>query len=322
MNLFDIENKNTLMPITVGAGVLLVVIFFSIFFAILNIEPKGNVVSVASSSSQQISAPVYATVKQDPFSDIEVRATAAYVLDVTDGKVLYEKNSEAQLPLASVAKVMTALVASHSSGDTIITVKNSDLESGAGGLLLSEKWKLKDLLDYMLVVSSNSGASAIARTLGNEQRSFVDQMNDMAMSLRLEQTFYLSPNGLDANVPGGLSGAYGSAKDMADLFSYIVLNDPELLSATAHDALRFTSLDGFIHLAVNTNKVAQSIPRLLASKTGLTDLAGGNLVVAFDAVPSRPIVVAVLGSTQEGRFLDVEKLVSAAIKKVEQESEI
>jgi D-alanyl-D-alanine carboxypeptidase len=71
------------------------------------------------------------------------------------------------------------------------------------------------------------------------------------------------------------------------------------------------SEDGFIHTAENTNKQVYSFPGLLGSKTGYTDYAGGNLAVVFDAGLNHPIAVVVLGSSLDGRFTDVRKLVDA-----------
>ena len=63
--------------------------------------------------------------------------------------------------------------------------------------------------------------------------------------------------------------------------------------------------------AVNTNERIADIPGLIGSKTGFTRLAGGNLVIAYDAGLNRPIVIAVLGSTRKGRFSDVTTLINA-----------
>ena len=83
-------------------------------------------------------------------------------------------------------------------------------------------------------------------------------------------------------------------------------NYPDLLKDTAEASER------------NTNLVASEIPGLLGSKTGLTDLAGGNLVFAFDPELGRPIVITILGSTEEGRFQDVRKLISATLEYINQ----
>ena len=263
--------------------------------------------------------------KIDPFNNIALQAQSVYVFDTVTGKVLYSKNGEAQLPLASVTKVMTALVASHAPQNTVVNVEAENLENGAGGLTLGETWDLKKLLDYTLVISSNSGASAIAGAAGavfsdengwtgKSRDIFVGEMNKTAHALGMNQTYYLNPNGLDESTT--LAGAYGSAKDMTTLFSYILKNEPSLLSATTEDSLNIDSQNGVSHLAVNTNIMAHSVPGLLASKTGYTDLANGNLVIAFNVGPMHPVIVAVLGSSQEGRFTDVEKLVNASIAKI------
>ncbi|MCK9351861.1 MAG: serine hydrolase [Candidatus Paceibacterota bacterium] len=267
------------------------------------------------------------TTLPDPFVSLTLQAESAYVYDTVTGETLYAKNEQAQLPLASVTKVMTALVASSVPENTRVNVSAADVANGAGGLAEGESWNLKNLLNYTLVISSNSGAHAIAGAAGavfqdangwsgESEDVFIYEMNETAKKLGMSQTFYLNPSGLDENAE--LSGAYGSAKDMTTLFGHILKNKPTLLSATTNEALRFNSLDGVSHLAVNTNTIAGTVPGLMASKTGYTDLANGNLVIAFDVGPMHPVIVAVLGSTQEGRFTDVEKLVNATIKKISQ----
>ncbi len=75
--------------------------------------------------------------------------------------------------------------------------------------------------------------------------------------------------------------------------------------------MRIYNTDGEYHDAINTNDIVSRIPNLIGSKTGYTDLAGGNLTVAFDAGFDRPIIITVLGSSREERFTDVLKLVNA-----------
>ncbi len=289
---------------------VLTVFFVAVFFSSAYLLEAGRM------SKKIAETPAPKKILPDPFQDISLEAKAAYVFDMRTGKTLFARNEESQLPLASLTKVMTALVASEMPADTVVAF--------TGG----EKWKLKELLDYTLVVSSNNGASAIAGVAGamfstttgktgaEDMELFVWKMNEEARALRLSQTYYLNPSGLD--VDETLSGAYGSAKDMAFLFAHVLKNKPALLEATAYDSLRFNSLDGASHPAANTNVIARTIPGLLASKTGFTDLAGGNLIIAFDAGPARPIIVAVLGSSQTGRFTDVEKIITASVKKIGQ----
>jgi D-alanyl-D-alanine carboxypeptidase len=302
----DLDRYGNVLIFVSFLTVFFVVIFF---FSVAVLEPKQSDKKVAV-----VPAPPK-VVLVNPFENLSLEAQAAYVFDKRTGKVLFAKNEEAQLPLASLTKVMTALVASEVPGDTVVS---------EGG----ERWSLKNLLEYTLVVSSNSGASAIAGAGGalflNQRKDtesedtdfFIKKMNEEARTLHLSQTFYLNPSGLD--VDENLSGAYGSAKDMALLFNHVLKEKPALMEATTYGSLRFDSLDGTSHLAKNTNLDAHTIPGLLASKTGYTDLAGGNLVIAFDAGLAHPVIVAVLGSSQEGRFTDVEKLVAASLKKIGQ----
>ena len=250
-----------------------------------------------------------------PFAAPKIQAKAAFVYDVREKKVLYAQNEAASLPLASLTKLMTALVAAKRlSATTTVTIRRADLaQDGDNGLYLGERWQLSTLLDFTLIASSNDGAHAIA-AVGNEKDSatdFVSAMNQEAARLGFASMSFSNPTGLDVDASTG--GAYGSAQDMAGLFMYIEAHYPNLLEATSYDQMRFVSLDGFKHIAHNTDTIVNGIPGLIASKTGYTDLAGGNLVVEFDTGIEHPIVVAVLGSTQESRFSDVQQLVDAAI---------
>ena len=92
---------------------------------------------------------------------------------------------------------------------------------------------------------------------------------------------------------------------------YIYQTYPDLLEPTTEYSTAITSAQGYTHEAVNTNYYLSRIPGLIGSKTGYTDLAGGNLVVAFNAGLDRPVIVTVLGSTRHDRFTDVQKLVDA-----------
>jgi len=258
------------------------------------------------------------------FPVVEVGAKAAYVYDARTKEVLYAKNENERLALASVTKLMTALVASEILPEYSTVVITSDAlgAEGDSGLRRDERWSLKDLLDFSLVTSSNDGMKAVALALGalhNSQASsseakngFVQKMNEKASSLDLKNTYYFNSTGLDESKVKG--GAYGTASDIARLFEYILTYKPDLLVATRSLESSFVSENGIVHEAKNTNAVVNNIPGLLASKTGFTDIGGGNLVIAFDPELGRPIIVVVLGSSEEGRFEDVQKLVDATME--------
>ena len=257
---------------------------------------------------------------------VSIEAKAAFVLDVVNNQIIYRKNENARLPLASLTKLMTALTALELVPENSkITIRKEFLrEEGDTGLLSGETWKLKDLLDFSLMVSSNDGVRSVASVVGAVnlkstdydlgRKEFIAQMNMEADKLGLKQTYFLNESGLDE---GNTSGGYGSASDVAHLLAYILKKKPEVLETTKYESLTIDS-GNKAHVAKNTNIDVEKIPGLLASKTGYTTLAGGNLVVAFDASIGRPIIVVVLGSSQEGRFKDVQSLVNASIKYVSQ----
>jgi D-alanyl-D-alanine carboxypeptidase len=251
----------------------------------------------------------------EPFSEVQIVGEAAYVWDVQAQRALFKKEDSKQLPLASVTKLMTALVAHELlSDESKVTIDDQAIrQDGDSGLLQGETFKRTTLSDLVLMSSSNDGAYAMAVAAGgllqkdNAANAFVHAMNIRAEELNLHDTYFKNPTGLDISTEE--SGAYGSAKDTAFLMEYIVVHEPDLLAGTQEDQTRMYSQDGIYHDAVNTNYYIDEIPGIIGSKTGYTDLAGGNLVVAFDAGLNRPIIISVLGSTRQERFRDVMKLV-------------
>ncbi len=256
------------------------------------------------------------------FDTVAIQGKAVYVFDVARNKIVYEKNAQAQLPLASLTKLMMALVAIDSVPENShITINKDFLASdGDNGLLAGETWTMKNLLDFSLVVSSNDGATSLASVIGASmantdnydigRKDFISKMNQTAQTLGLSQTYFINENGLD--VASDLSGGYGSAQNVAQLMQYIITHKPDLLEATKYPTSTISSATKN-HVAQNTDTIVTSIPGLIASKTGYTSLAGGNLAVAFDAGLERPMVIVVLGSTEDGRFTDVSQLVKATL---------
>jgi len=267
----------------------------------------------------------------NPFEGLGLEAKAVYVLDATRGEVLYAYNEQSRLPLASLTKIMTAVVATEMiPQSTVVSINAEDIAlEGDSGLLTDERWRLSDIIDFTLITSSNDGASAIATVAGSfgqveydmpietAKKSFVSRMNEKAQELELLHTYFLNETGLDQNP--SISGAYGSARDIAHLMWYALGSDKPVLEATAYDRTAVTSLNDISHTATNTNASVNAIPGLIASKTGFTELAGGNLVVAFDAGLGRPIIISILGSSIDGRFSDVEKIAKATLRAIAQQ---
>jgi D-alanyl-D-alanine carboxypeptidase len=303
--------------------ILLVLILFLIFGSTITpkviafIEKSKTSIPALSTHADTLAAatPTPSSAESPaPFSAVTIRGRAAFVWDMQRQKVLFKKNENEQLPLASVTKLMTALVAAE------LLEKNASVpieaaairQDGDSGLSSGQIFSTASLTDLVLMASSNDGALALATAAGRQlseehsAESFVHAMNIRAKEIGLSNTYFKNPTGLDISSSEG--GAYGSARDMAFLMEYIVKNEPDILTLTREEEARVYSKTGEYHDAENTNYYIDKIPELIGSKTGYTDLAGGNLVIAFNAGLNRPIVISVLGSTQQERFIDIVTL--------------
>lgn len=273
---------------------------------------ETNVAGTTAPTGTTVSETTSQSVLNDPFADVSLEAEAAYVWDMSTQKPLYAKNANAQLPLASLTKLMTGLIAleSYDESKPVRITLDAIIQDGENGFEDGDTWKASELLGFTMISSSNDGAYALAAAAGAFNRTggggFIDRMNAKAKDLGLGQTYFTNPTGLDASAIE--SGSYGSARDMAFLMEYIIKNAPLVVAHTTEPVATFTDESGEVHTATNTNQTIGNIANALGSKTGYTELAGGNLVVAYDAGLNHPVVIAVLGSSREGRFRDVEEL--------------
>jgi D-alanyl-D-alanine carboxypeptidase len=247
------------------------------------------------------------------FKDVKIEGKAYVIYDVTTNQIIAAKNETQKLPLASITKVMTAVSAMlHNKPHDTVVIHQKNIEDGYDlGLRNNQVWKLDELLKYTLVFSSNDGAASVADSFGGRD-TFITQMNNDAKSLGLDLLF-TDPAGRDMH---GNIGGLGSALDAAKLFSVARKNIPDILDATTKKRETVISSSGRVSGVPNTNQAIESIPGAEGSKTGYTDLAGGNLGIVVDISLGRPVVIVVLGSTREGRFKDMSILYNTLRKSV------
>ena len=212
---------------------------------------------------------------------LETNSLAALSLLVDEkgnARVLYEKNSESSLPIASLTKLMTALVAREN-------YAMQDVEN---------------LLYAMLITSSNDAAVALSELMGED--AFLQKMNSKAKSLNLEHTFFLDVAGVDPEKPNGLLNR-SSAIDLALLASYLLEQYPEVF--------HILSLKEYGNL-VNTNELlsyTQWPTPILGGKTGWTERAKGSLVLVLESPKKTGYLVhVILGS--DARFEEMKQLVN------------
>lgn len=321
------------LAVVLGGSAFLAVTLQTFLVSALPTQAQMQIQTKGENISREPSPSIEST---DPFENIALEARAAFVFDLKKRAVLFARNENEKLPLASVTKIMTALVAREHMGENVVaTLTGDDISvEGDSGLRVGERWRLGDLLSVMLLVSSNDAAHAVADFVGsdgqpnadmeNARAKFVSMMNEKALALGLTQTQFSNESGLDMDVSAQVAGSpttvmataggYGSAHDVALIFAELWGKYPETIEITARKDARIVSQDDLAHILSNTNEIVGKISGLVASKTGYTALAGGNLAIIFDRGIGDPVVAVVLGSTYKGRFDDMEKLVSAARK--------
>lgn len=302
--------------------IILIVIPITILFLSALLSKNNNIETLALSTTNKKNIKKQDIIQEKKLfiNDIKIEAKSALVKDLNTGEVIFSKNANEILPLASLTKVLTALTAETLSSSNLYKISYDDLKQDGDNLLsVGEVFKKNDLLNFMLISSSNDAATSLASNQFldenlsiNSINKFVDQMNDIAKEIGMSNSHFLNPTGLDKN--NNVAGAHGTATDVATLFEYTLKNYPHILENTKKSNLKIISENGIVHKVSNTNQEVGNLPNVLASKTGFTDLAGGNLAVIIDPALNRPIIIVVLGSTGSGRFSDVKLLSDKVIE--------
>ena len=230
-----------------------------------------------------------------PFLELEAQAVLAIK---TDGsRVYYNKNIETQRSVASLTKLMTAIIVLENYNlDEVIKIPLSAVrrEGAMGDLKPGESITVRSLLNIMLIDSSNDAAFALAE----KRTDFVSLMNKKAKELGLANTHFSNPDGLDE------PGNYSSALDIEKIFSYLINKYPEAFEILKTKNMVVYSADGKIeHRLKNTNELLDKLSEVAAGKTGYTDEAGGSLIL----LTKNNIITVVLGSPD--RFSESEKLI-------------
>jgi D-alanyl-D-alanine carboxypeptidase len=284
-------------------GVLAVALTFGAFgagvYGAVSLDPRSLSASVAAEDLP----PVRVVLAEDALA-----AKSAVILDTRTNRVLYQKNANEQLPLASITKLMAIqTVLKYSTSDTDVTVTAKAVRTeGDSGLKAGQVVKLGDLITLALVASSNDAVEAALGSLGEEG---IRLMNETAKESGLTQSHFFNASGLD--VTDTTSGGYASAFDTARLAAMFYAQHPKFFELTTRAEVSVDQSGTEITAAATTVPL-QSIPGFVAAKTGYTDLAGGNLVAVFDLQPGLTVVAVAMGSTREGRFEDVKKMIEAA----------
>ncbi len=237
----------------------------------------------------------------------ELTAKAAYAFDVNSGTILYTSNFDEALPIASLSKLMTALLVLEKrdlNSIMVVTKEDTTVIGTNMGLLAEERIKVLNVLKGMLISSSNDAAKSLARTTSVTEQRFVSLMNERALALGMTQTRFTNPTGLDGL--DNIDNNYSSAFDLSLLLTE--LNKHEIFSEIVKTREEeVTSTNNYIvHRLHTTNKLMLENPEVVGIKTGFTSLAKGNLIIHQNHNGTE-IVTIVLGS--DNREEDTKKLI-------------
>ncbi len=209
-----------------------------------------------------------------------ITASSAAVLYIDNNETLFSNNPNQQWPVASLTKLMTAVIAAETineHGSIRVSQRAVDTEGAAGNLVAGKIYSRDELLHALLKVSSNDAAEALAEYGGREE--FIEMMNQKAVSLGMYNTRYFDPSGLSAL-------NQSMASDLEKLVIYIFNHHPDIFAITRER-------EGNIHPFAKQEN-------FIGGKTGFIDEASGNLISLF-RYQNRPLLIIVLGSDDRAK---------------------
>ena len=249
-------------------------------------------------------------------------AQSAVLMDADTGRILYAKNAEEQRPMASTTKIMTLILAlENANPDDIVMISDyaASMPDVQLHLRAGEHYRLGDLLYSMMLESHNDSAVAIAEHVAGTVPAFAVLMNAKARDIGCYDTYFITPNGLDAEDSGGVHST--TAFDLARILRYCIMQSPkreEFLKITRTGAYSFSDVEGVRTFTVgNKNAFLHMMEGALTGKTGFTGNAGYCYVGALRQ-EERTFIVALLAcgwpNNRSYKWSDTRKLMNYGLE--------
>ncbi len=253
----------------------------------------------------------YLPILDTSTDEVLLDAKSAILYDVKSDRNLFEKNIKEKLPIASLTKVMNAVVVWEKfSPNDIVTIKLSavGVDGERKDLYVGETLSVRDLMQMMFIESSNDAAYALRDYAASRSVDLVAEMNAKASALGMRDTHFVDPAGLDDT-------GYSTASDLIKGVAYALRYDA-IWSFSRKTTATIVSTDGKItHEIKSTDQLLGVLSDIVGGKTGYTDSALGCMILIVDAPSSiggqnNRIIAIVLGS--HNRFGDMKNLISWA----------
>jgi len=233
----------------------------------------------------------------------QISASAYLVGNVLTGKIYLSSNVNQALPVASMSKLITAIVSTDTMSPTTIEVTplETEVASDTSNLLSGEKFTLKEILQPLLLSSSNVAAEAIASS--SNRNAFMGLMSSIACEIGMPTAYFADPSGIDPHNEA-------SANDMFALAQYLYTSRPDILAITRtpHTFIA-TTTDHGSHVVDSTHPFIKD-SRFIGGKTGRTPEAGETMLTIF-RIANQPIAFIVLHSDIGERAHDTQLLIDA-----------
>lgn len=246
----------------------------------------------------------------------QLYAQSAVLMDAVSGRVLFEKNGDEKRPMASTTKIMTCILALENGemDDRVTAGKEAVRQPKVHlGMMEGETFLLRDLLHSLMLESHNDSAVAIAEHIGGSVEGFARMMNAKAKELGCKDTYFITPNGLDAYNEGGTHST--TARDLATIMRYCIQESPkaeEFLHITRTKSYSFQDIEGKRQFSCNNhNAFLDMMEGALSGKTGFTGDAGYCYVGALRN-KERTFIVSLLAcgwpNNKSYKWADTKKL--------------
>ncbi len=258
--------------------------------------------------------------------ETELFAKSAVLLDGDSGRVLYNKDGNTSMPMASTTKIMTLIVVLENAelSDVVTVSKNAAGQPKVHlGMRENQQFLLEDLCYSLMLESHNDSAVALAEHVGGSVEGFAAMMNEKARDLGCTNTYYITPNGLDSSVTvDGKEKIHSTtAEELAKIMRYCIMLSPckeKFLAITQTQSRSFTDVSGKSSYSCNNhNAFLQMMEGAISGKTGFTGKAGYCYVGALER-DGKTFIVALLAcgwpNNKTYKWKDTRKLMEYGIE--------
>ncbi|MBD5396173.1 MAG: D-alanyl-D-alanine carboxypeptidase [Lachnospiraceae bacterium] len=302
---------------------------------------KAGLILIVVLTFTALTTAVRAQESTENSTNLQLYAQSAILMDAGSGRILYEKNGHEIRPMASTTKIMTCILAlEYGSLDDYVDVSSyaAGMPKVKLGVQPGEKYRLKDLLYSLMLESHNDSAAAIAEHIGGSIEGFASMMNQKASDIGCFDTFFITPNGLDATAvteSGETKSHSTTAADLARIMSYCIMDSPkkeEFLTITRTPSYQFSAYkekdgemipNGRNFNCSNHNAFLSMMEGALSGKTGFTGNAGYCYVGSLQR-DDRTFVVVLLAcgwpNNRTYKWSDTKKLMEYGLDNFEYHS--